>query len=126
MFRYFGFGSNMNITSLRAKGVEPLVSQRATLLGWRLRFNVQHFFRHEGGVGNIEPSDIPGDCVLGVLHECPDEALSHLDATEACGHGYDRVTAFTYVGMPAFIDEACLPSRRYLNIFAHWRPSSRS
>jgi hypothetical protein len=129
MFRYFGFASNMNITSLRAKGVEPLASQRAILHGWRLRFNVQHFFRHEGGVGNIEPSDVAGDRVLGLLHDCPDEALAPLDAVEAYGHGYDRITveveqetdgqripALTYVGMPAFIDEGCRPSRRYLNI----------
>jgi hypothetical protein len=127
MFRYFGFGSNMNITSLRAKGVEPLASRRAVLRGWRLRFNVQHFFRHEGGVGNIEPSAVAGDRVLGVLHDCPDDALAALDAMEAYGHGYDRITvdveaegeripALTYVGMPAFIDDNCLPSRRYLNI----------
>ncbi len=127
MFRYFGFGSNMNITALRAKGVEPLASRCALLRGWRLRFNVQHFFRHEGGVGNIEPSDTPDDRVWGVLYDCADEALPPLDATEACGHGYDRITveveadgervpAFAYVGSPAFIDNACLPSRRYLNI----------
>lgn len=127
MFRYFGYGSNMNITSLRAKGVEPLASRRAVLHGWRLRFNVQHFFRHEGGVGNIERSDILGDRVLGVLHDCPDEALPSLDATEACGHGYERISieveaegeplsALTYVGMSQFIDNNCLPSRRYLNI----------
>ncbi len=127
MFRYFGYGSNMNITSLRAKGVEPLASRCAVLHGWRLRFNVQHFFRHEGGVGNIERSDIPGDRVLGVLHDCPDEALPSLDATEARGHGYERISieveaegeplsAFTYVGMSPFLDDTCLPSRRYLNI----------
>jgi len=117
----------MNITSLRAKGVEPLASRRAVLHGWRLRFNVQHFFRHEGGVGNIVRSEAPDDRVLGVLHDCPHEALAPLDAMEACGHGYERITveveadgerftAFTYVGMPAFIDDGCLPSRRYLNI----------
>jgi sulfite reductase (NADPH) flavoprotein alpha-component len=127
MFIYFGYGSNMNITSLRAKGVDPLRSQRARLPNWRLRFNVQHFFRHEGGVGNIEPSENPADYVLGLLHECPDEALANLDAVEACGIGYDRiqvdvdtdgeqVSAYTYVGMPAFINDSCLPSRRYLNI----------
>lgn len=129
MFRYFGFGSNMNITSLRAKGIEPLSSRRAVLHGWRLRFNVQHFFRHEGGVGNIEHTDAPEDRVLGVLHDCPDEALAPLDAMEAYGHGYDRisvdveaegdtgqVSAFTYVGMPEFINDGCRPSRRYLNI----------
>ncbi|SEG49959.1 gamma-glutamylcyclotransferase family protein [Marinobacterium lutimaris] len=134
MFRYFGFGSNMNITSLRAKGVEPLASRRAVLHGWRLRFNVQHFFRHEGGVGNIEPSDNPDDCVWGVLHDCPDEALAPLDATEAYGHGYDRVEvevevdgddeqretvkAIVYVGLPDFINDECRPSQRYLNILA--------
>ncbi len=127
MFRYFGFGSNMNTTSLRAKGVEPLAARRAVLCGWRLRFNVQHFFRHEGGVGNIERSAEPDAQVLGVLYDCPDEALQPLDAMEACGHGYERITvevevdgewvpALTYVGMPEFIDDSCRPSRRYLNI----------
>ena len=133
MFHYFGFGSNMSMLSLRAKGVEPLVSQRAELTGWRLRFNVQHFFRHEGGVGNIEHTGDPTDRVLGVLHECPDEALAQLDEAEAYGHGYDRIEvdvkpheevtgqpgsipALAYVGMPRFIDNNRLPSRRYLNI----------
>lgn len=127
MFRYFGYGSNMNITSLRAKGVEPLASQQAILHGWRLRFNVQHFFNHEGGVGNIEPSDTLGEQVQGVLHDCEDEILPSLDAMEACGYGYKRITteveaggkrlsAFTYVGMPEFINDKCMPSRRYLNI----------
>ncbi|WP_432698141.1 gamma-glutamylcyclotransferase family protein [Marinobacterium sp. YM272] len=127
MFRYFGFGSNMSITALRAKGVEPLASRPAVLYGWRLCFNVEHFFRHEGGVGNIVPSDDPSDRVLGVLHDCPDEALAPLDATEAYGHGYDRievevdaagavVPAIVYVGLPGFINHDCKPSRRYLNI----------
>ncbi|WQH15658.1 gamma-glutamylcyclotransferase family protein [Guyparkeria halophila] len=115
------------MTSLRAKGVQPVRSQPAALPGWRLRFNVRHFFRHEGGVGNIEPSDAPGDQVLGVLHECPDDSLPTLDQAEARGVGYDRIVvdvetaagtvpAFAYVGRPDFIDESCLPSRRYLNI----------
>lgn len=127
MFRYFGFGSNLNITSLRAKGVEPLASRLAVLPGWRLRFNVQHFFRHEGGVGNIERTGADDDRVLGVLYDCPDEAQASLDAMEACGHGYERICvevvsegeripALTYVGMPEFIDDDCQPSRRYLNI----------
>ncbi|SDT96290.1 gamma-glutamylcyclotransferase family protein [Halopseudomonas salegens] len=133
MFYYFGFGSNMSMLSLRAKGVEPRASTRAVLHGWRLRFNVQHFFRHEGGVGNIENTGDPNDRVLGVLHECPDAALALLDQAEAYGHGYDRievavepddhgngnrprVPAITYVGMPQFIDNGCLPSQRYLNI----------
>lgn len=130
MFRYFGYGSNLNITSLLAKGVKPLSSRLATLHGWRLRFNVQHFFRHEGGVGNIEYTGKKEDRVQGVLYECPDESLKPLDDAEAYGHGYDRINvevevkispfdkvlAITYVGMPEFLDDQCLPCRRYLNI----------
>jgi sulfite reductase (NADPH) flavoprotein alpha-component len=127
MFRYFGYGSNLSITSLRAKGVEPCSTRVARLQGWRLRFNVQHFFRHEGGVGNIEFTDNAQDSVLGILYDCPDDALQALDDAEAFGHGYDRISvdvesgteicsALTYIGMADFIDEGCLPCRRYLNI----------
>jgi sulfite reductase (NADPH) flavoprotein alpha-component len=127
VFWYFGYGSNMDLKSLRAKGVEPRISQRAVLHGWRLRFNVQHFFRHEGGVGNIEASGDPSNVVWGVLHLCEDEHLALLDAAEACGHGYDRIEvtvgheageqrAIAYAGLPAFINNTCLPTRRYLNI----------
>lgn len=127
MFDYFGYGSNMSLRSLQAKGVTALDSRPARLYGWRLRFNVRHFFRHEGGMGNIEPTGKPQDCVQGVLHRCDDDALALLDAAEAYGYGYGRVLieveasgaavpAFAYVGMPAFIDDACLPTQRYLNI----------
>lgn len=127
MFSYFGYGSNLNLTSLRAKGVEPLLSQRAILRGWKLVFNVRHWFRHEGGVGNIIPSDDTADEVQGLLHVCNDEHLPMLDAMEAYGVGYDRVEveletasgpmhALTYVGLPSYLDNTCLPTRRYLNI----------
>lgn len=129
MFYYFGFGSNMSMRSLKVKGVKPLASWRAELPGWRLRFNVEHFFRHEGGVGNIEHTGTSEDRVLGMLHHCPDDALALLDAAEAHGHGYDRiavdvvpgyrspdlgrtVTALTYVGMPQFLNA-------YLNEYAN-------
>jgi sulfite reductase (NADPH) flavoprotein alpha-component len=127
MFWYFGYGSNMNLSSLRAKGVVPRMSERAVLSGWRLRFNVGHFFRHEGGVANIEPTGEAPDAVWGVVHLCEDEHLALLDGAEAQGHGYDRVEvsvhtnhggqrAITYVGMPSFLDEGCRPTQRYLNI----------
>ena len=98
MFRYFGYGSNMNTLSLRAKGVQARASDPALLRGWRLRFNVKHFFRHEGGVGNIEHTGDPADAVHGVLHECDDEHLALLDAAEAFGHGYDRVEVLVRSG----------------------------
>jgi AIG2 family protein len=127
MFRYFGYGSNTNLASLRAKGVVPRSSERAVLRGSRLRFNVRHFFRHEGGVANIEPTGTSSDAVWGVIHLCEHKHLALLDAAEAYGHGYDRVEvpvltdsgerrALAYVGMPLFLDEECRPTQRYLNI----------
>ncbi|MFO0694302.1 MAG: gamma-glutamylcyclotransferase family protein [Polyangiales bacterium] len=126
-FTYFGYGSNMDRASLRAKGVEPIRSAPAALHGHRLVFDVAHFFRHEGGVGNVRPTGRESDVVLGVLHECDDSALPLLDAAEARGYGYERlrlavrtsdgeIEAWVYVGLPSFLDETCLPTRRYLNI----------
>lgn len=127
MINYFGYGSNLDQTSLKAKGVTPSRSRPAALSGWRLRFNVEHFFRHEGGMANINQTGDPADRVLGVLHTCSDADLAALDVVEAYGIGYDRIeatvdtangpeTCVAYIGMPDFINEACLPTRRYLNI----------
>lgn len=112
---------------MKAKGVDPVSSTKGILKGWSLKFNVQHWFKHEGGVGNIQPSSSPNDFVEGMLHECKDEHLGALDALEAYGYGYDRidvlvetekgkVKAYVYVGLPAFLDDSYLPSQRYLNI----------
>lgn len=127
LFYYFGYGSNMDLTSIRAKGVEPLSSERARLGGWELLFNVAHYFRHEGGVGNIRETAIKDSEVQGVVHLCEDEDLAKMDAVEAYGVGYDRVevqvdtgrgavNALAYVGMPGFLDDSCRPTQRYMNI----------
>ena len=126
MLHYFGYGSNMNPTSLRHKGVVPASSERATLHGYQLVFDVHHWFRHEGGVGNMKPG-APDDRVEGVLHVIDEVQLAKLDQVESYGVGYDRievevqtaegtVSALTYVGLPQYLDPSCLPTRRYLNI----------
>lgn len=125
MVHYFGYGSNMNATSLRHKGVVPLRSMRATLHDWQLTFNVTHWFRHEGGVGNIVPT--PGAVVEGLVHEIDHDMLAKLDLLESYGVGYDRIEvdlqtpegplrAVTYVGLPGYLDDARLPTQRYKNI----------
>jgi sulfite reductase (NADPH) flavoprotein alpha-component len=127
MLNYFGYGSNINFTSLKAKGVLPKRSYVGRLPCFKLKFNVEHWFRHEGGMGNIEPSDDPADFVEGMVHECTAEDLEALDQMEAYGVGYDRIhikvntregikEAFTYTGLPEIINEKCLPTPRYLNI----------
>ncbi|EAR61792.1 gamma-glutamylcyclotransferase family protein [Neptuniibacter caesariensis] len=129
MFYYFGYASNMNMTSLRAKGVVPVSSENAELIGWTLKFNVRHWFRHEGGMANIEPAT-PDDAVLGRIHLIDEQHLAMLDAVESYGEGYDRievevrtskgmVKAITYIGLPGYLDNGCLPTQRYLNIITH-------
>lgn len=127
MFHYFGYGSNINLIALKAKGVHPVVSMNGLLKKWKLTFNVQHWFQHEGGMGNIEFTSLDTDVVEGMVHLCHDEELKPLDTLEAYGIGYDRITvevetsqgpvnAYTYVGLRDYIDHSCLPTRRYLNI----------
>lgn len=128
MIHYFGYGSNIDMTSLATKGVRPRSSVRARLPGWRLTFNVHHWFqRLEGGVGNIVRTDDPSDEVRGVMHVCDEPDLAKLDAVESYGVGYDRIEveletedgpakALAYVGIESYLDERCRPTQRYLNI----------
>jgi hypothetical protein len=129
VFLYFGYGSNLHLPALRAKGVLPRTSVRGRLRGWRLTFDVRHWFPHEGGMGNIHFTDDASDEVQGVVHACEDDALATLDRLEAYGVGYDRievevltddgpVRAQAYIGLPAFIDASRLPTRRYLSILS--------
>lgn len=127
MFFYFGYGSNLSVWSLRAKGVDPLSSEPAQLQGFRLAFNLPDFFPIEGGTGNIVPGD-PLDVVHGVLHGCRSADLRRLDELEAVGVAYRRIEttvtaydgrrlrAYVYVGLPHLLDDACRPSERYLSI----------
>lgn len=126
MFYYFGYGSNLSVVSLRAKGVDPLSSEPAVLSGWRLVFDIPDFFRIEGGTGNIRPER--GHAVHGVVHACRDADLATLDKLEALGVTYERVEAsvvtyggrrlraFVYVGLPECVGEEDKPSERYRNI----------
>ncbi|HYX34220.1 MAG TPA: cytochrome b5 domain-containing protein [Oligoflexus sp.] len=126
MFYYFGYGSNMSITSLKAKGVEPLSAEPAVLDGWKLSFNIPDFFLIEGGTGNISMD--ANHQVHGILYSCRDEHLKVLDELEAIGVNYKRlkfmvvtytgrtVSAYAYVGIEERLKEGYQPSRRYLNI----------
>jgi len=127
VFLYFGYGSNLHLPALQAKGVQPVASVRGRLPGWCLAFDVRHWFPHEGGMGNIRRTGDPADEVQGVVHTCEDTALAALDRMEAYGVGYDRievevltdagpVRAQVYVGLPAFLDASRLPTRRYVAI----------
>ena len=125
MFYYFGYGSNLSETALRAKGVRPVSAEPATLDGWSLSFNIPNFFSIEGGTGNITRA--PGELVHGVLYGCEDQDLGALDEIEALGVTYSRekmlvrtysgreLEAYVYVGLSSVVSEGLKPSKRYLN-----------
>lgn len=127
MFYYFGYGSNLSVISLKAKGVDPLSSEPARLEGWKLVFNIPDFFQIEGGTGNIVPGK-DTDVVHGALHGCRGRDLKKLDQLEAVGVTYRRVEtsvtaysgrrvrAYVYIGLSEILDDLCLPSQRYRNI----------
>lgn len=124
--RYFGYGSNMDATSLAAKGVRALGSRRATLPGWRLVFEIPSPFEREGTVADIVPD--PSSVVHGIVHECDASSLSRMDALEGEGLAYERrpmrvrshvgepVDCFAYVGLPPYNGAEGPTSQRYLDI----------
>ena len=126
MFQYFGYGSNLSVVSLRAKGVDPLFSEPAVLEGWKITFDIPDFFAVEGGTGNVAAT--PGAVVHGVLHACRSSDLETLDRLEAIDvsyrraamtvttYGGRRVRAYVYVGIPDVLDPTLRPSARYRSI----------
>lgn len=126
VFYYFGYGSNLSVVSLRAKGVDPLTSEPAVLEGWQLVFDIPDFFVIEGGTGNIAPRE--NESVHGALHGCREADLPKLDQLEAVGIRYARVettvttysgrrvSAYVYVGLERVLCATCVPSERYRNI----------
>ena len=129
MFYYFGYGSNISLTSLKAKGVDPISYEPAFLEGWELCFDLPNFFHIEGGTGNIRPRE--DKTVHGVLYECLDEHLPILDELEAKGVCYVRkkmevrtyhkrsAVAYIYIGIEDRRQEGQQPSQRYKNILVH-------
>lgn len=128
MHYYFGYGSNMDKISLKAKGVESGSWERAVLHGWQLVFNIPPLFNHEGSVANVVTSEEAGMSVHGVLHQINDQDIEKLDALEARGIAYHRVelevitysgekkVAYVYVGVAERLDNNRLTDNRYINI----------
>jgi len=101
MFYYFGYGSNLSVVSLHAKGIAPLSSESAQLEGYSLA--------GEAGAEGLTAGR-PAEVVHGTLHACRSVDIDALDALEGVGptrhrsemtvtvHDGRRVPAYVYVG----------------------------
>ncbi len=125
--KYFAYGSNCNPAIMRKKGVDFTSRQRATLRGFRLKFNKRAFrelLPDSIGFANINVD--PDGFVEGVLYEIHDDHLTLLDESERFPEHYNRITVQveTQAGVhdcsayQAQLDKTAdglVPSRNYLN-----------
>jgi len=124
---YFAYGSNCNPAVLERKGVRFRSRVRATLVGYRLRFNkraLRERLPEDIGFANIE--EAADQSVEGILYELEPEDLGRLDESERYPDHYDRtevtveaetgpVGCFVYQARPDKTAEGLRPSRNYLN-----------
>jgi cation transport regulator ChaC len=125
--KYFAYGSNCNPKVMDRKGVEFLARRRATLHGYRLRFNKRadrESLPNDIGFANIE-ADAEGS-VEGILYDIADQHLERLDQSERYPEHYGRIevtvsdgatrqACFAYQAQPDKLAEGLRPSRNYLN-----------
>jgi gamma-glutamylcyclotransferase (GGCT)/AIG2-like uncharacterized protein YtfP len=97
---YFAFGSNMDESKMRSRGVRYTDRQSATLPGYRLTFDKQSF-AHEG-VGYATAKPDPEETIEGALYTMDQAGVRQLDRYEGYPTHYDRqtVTVLTSDGKP--------------------------
>lgn len=124
---YFAYGSNCNPAVLDRKGVRFRTRARATLSGYRLKFNkraLREKLPPDIGFANVEEER--GGTVEGVLYELVAEDIPRLDDSERHPEHYERVDVvvatesgttecFTYKARPDKTADGLRPSRNYLN-----------
>ncbi len=125
--KYFAYGSNCNPAILRKKGVEFTSRQRASLRGYRLKFNkmaLRELLPDSIGFANINVD--PDGVVEGILYDIIDEHQALLDESERYPDHYGRIVVTVdteagsqdcsvYQAQPDKTAEGLVPSRNYLN-----------
>lgn len=124
---YFAYGSNMNPARVRERGLAFDRVVGAHLYDHALCFNKRSRKQHGAGHANIAGS--PGRVVEGVLYRLahadeiekmdPFEGTPtqyRRDTVEVCvAHGLETVSAWTYFGVDAVLDDGLLPPSWYMD-----------
>lgn len=127
MLRYFAYGTNLNPEVMARKKLRYHSRRRATLNGFRLRFNkrsMRELLPEHIGFANIVPDE--GAHIEGALYEMDTALSEELDRVERCPAQYRRcsvtvstddeeVECFTYQALAEWTSEALIPSRNYIN-----------
>jgi gamma-glutamylcyclotransferase (GGCT)/AIG2-like uncharacterized protein YtfP len=122
MIKYFAYGSNMDMSRLSTRGVNPITRSKGTLKNWKLKFN-KKASAGDWSFANIEPSE--GDSVEGLVFDIKEGDLKLLDKFEGAPRHYRReilivetyteeIKCITYVAQPEHIMEGLLPQKDYI------------
>jgi len=127
--KYFAYGSCTNVESFRGTMKNANCADRfpicgvGRLDGYRLAFT--RYSSNRGG-GVLDIIESPGDYVLGVVYEIPEEAVTAIDAREGAPRvyrrvegikvrlGFEQVEVFTYVVVDKQMDEI-KPAKGYFD-----------
>jgi len=123
--KYFAYGSNMDSTRMRDRGVSFSARVPAVLEGYVLRFNKTATRNPKEGYANIV--EARKERVEGCLYDILDPDISKLDGYERYPQHYDRKTlpvrlndgstvqAVVYVAQPDKVRAGLKPAKEYLD-----------
>ena len=122
MIKYFAYGSNMDMSRLSTRGVNPITRSKGTLKNQKLKFN-KKASAGDWSFANIEPSE--GDSVEGLVFDIKEGDLKLLDKFEGAPRHYRReilivetyteeINCITYIAQPEHIVEGLLPQKDYI------------
>jgi gamma-glutamylcyclotransferase (GGCT)/AIG2-like uncharacterized protein YtfP len=123
MIKYFAYGSNMDMSRLSNRGVNPETRGKGTLKNWKLKFN-KKASAGDWSFANIEQSE--GDIVEGLVFTIKESDLKLLDKFEGAPRHYRReileietdreaIKCITYIAQPEHIMEGLLPVKEYMD-----------
>ena len=124
MIKYFGYGSNMDLQRIKARGVNIYNLERGTLENWRIVFNLIDEDIVGSGFANIEPHDKSN--VEGVIYLIDEVSVISLDKFEDYPIDYSKeilkvkdennqyVECLAYVGQLGRLRPELRPTRSYL------------
>ena len=122
MINYFTYGSNMSVSRIIKRGINPYSGNTGILNGWELKFN-KKASAGDWAFANIMKNK--ESSVEGIVFEITEEELNLLDKFEGAPNHYKRekvnvlskgelVECITYIAQSKHIKEGLLPTEEYI------------